>query len=152
VSGNDGTTIVLFTSFAIVAQCLLVAYFLDRRLKTGAADRYGWIVYAMGVPGLLLAVLFIVDGDTQRWWLGPLLFAIWSAYGFAVDNVLKRPWRGPVINWPVFIVYVALYTAAQVMLWIPLWFVHPVVWGVYAVLFGVSTGLNILGHIRAEPI
>ncbi len=151
MSATDGTTMVLFASFAIVAQCLLVAYFLDRRLKTGAADRYGWIVYAMGVPGLLLAVLIIADGDTVRWWLGPLLFAVWGAYGFAIDNVFKIPWRGP-IDWPVFIVYVALFTAAQVMLWIPLWFVHPALWGVYAVLFGVSTGLNILGHVRAEPV
>jgi hypothetical protein len=148
VAEDTGMTIVLFASFAIVSQCLLLAYFIDRRLKTGAADRYGWIVYGMGVPALLLAVLFIVEGEALRWWLGPLLFAAWAAFGFAVDSVFKVPWRGP-IDWPVFVVYVALYSAAQVMLWIPLWFIHPALWGVYAVLFGLSTSFNMLGHVRA---
>jgi hypothetical protein len=135
----------LFTSFAIVAQIMLVAYFLDRLWRPVAADKYGWIVYGMGVPALFLAVLFIADGDERRWWLGPLLFAVWALYGATLDVFAKIQWRDP-IRWPYFGPFVALYSAAQVMLWIPLWFVSPWVWGVYSVLFGISTGLNIRGH------
>ena len=138
-------TMVLFATFAFVTQCLLIAYFLDRLWRPTLADRFGWVVYAMGVPGALLAFIFIVDGDDRRWWLGPTLFAVWAAYGLAIDVVLKIQWRTPP-RWSVFIPFVVLYSAAQVMLWIPLWFVHPVLWAVYGVLFVINTGLNIRGH------
>ena len=142
-------TIVLFATFAFVAQCVLVAYFLDRLWRPALADRFGWIVYAAGISGVLLAFVFIVEGDDRRWWLGPALFAIWAAYGLTIDVVLKIQWRDPP-RWSVFVPYVLLYSAAQVMLWIPLWFVHPVLWAVYGVLFVVSTALNIRCHFAGR--
>lgn len=137
--------VALYTGFALVAQCLLVVYFLGRLRRPSAAARYGWIVYAYGLAGAGLGLLLFEAGLARRWWLGPLLYAAWAAYGFVVDSVLRIEWRDP-IRFPVFGPYVLLYSITQVLLWIPLWFVHPALWAVYGGLFVAATWLNIRGH------
>lgn len=148
MADDSGTTLVLFTAFSIVAELLILAYVIDRAMRGEAAERFSWVVYGMGVPAVLLGALFIIDGDEARWWIGPMAFAAWTLFGAVIDHGLRIRWRDPA-RWPVLAAYVALFAAAQVALWVPLWFVHPAVWATFGALLLVILVLGVRTNTRA---
>jgi hypothetical protein len=136
---------ILFAAFALVLQTMLVLHFAALRWRPRLQQQWGWLVYAMSLPGLVLGVLFWVNSQPWYDWLATLLFAVWAALGYTVDILHPVNWRTPL--WlPVFIPYVTLYLAAQFAFWIPLWFIGIGYWIIYAVLYTVSTVLNVSSH------
>jgi hypothetical protein len=135
----------LFAAFALVLQTMLALHFAALRWRPGLQQQWGWLVYAMSLPGLALGVLFWVYSQPWHYWLATLLFAAWAALGYMVDILRPINWRSPP-RWPIFIPYVALFIAAQLAFWIPLWFIWIGYWIIYAVLYAVSTVLNVSLH------
>jgi hypothetical protein len=77
---------------------------------------------------------------------GRVLYAAWAIFGYVVDIARPAGWRSPIL-WPVFIPYVLLYFLSSLMFyWWPLGNIQRPLWFVYAVLFGISTILNISSH------
>jgi hypothetical protein len=140
----------LFLCFGFAMQLLLIANFAARNLRPGLELRYGWVVYLMGAPALLLAVWFALR--PLPWYIvaAPLLYAVWSVFGFYVDRYRGIPWRNPP-NWPVLIPYLGLFILAQFAFWIPLWYVAMTAWWAYTFLYAVNTGLNIYSHKPRRP-
>lgn len=136
-----------FVAFAFVFQLALVLDFAARHWRPDLERRYGWIVYALGIPGLILAGLCIVTRETWNIWAAPVVFAAWAGFGYMVDVRMKIPWRSPP-RWPIFIAYVILFLAAQFLFWIPLWTVGISYWIGYTALYVLNTVLNITSHRR----
>ncbi len=136
----------LFVLFAFLIQIVLIIHFALRRWAFGTAMRYGWIVYALGIPAAALSMAQFVAGEPWYLWLGGLLFAIFGAFGFVVEYILHIEWRDPLYP-PVFVPYIALYLGAICFYWWPLGTLDSVLWYLYTGLFLISTLLNALSHV-----
>ena len=80
---------IVFVVFGIATQALLLAFFAARRWSPQLAERFGWVVYAFSGLGLPLGVWLLLDGQSWRLFVGPLLMALWALFGAIVD--LWRP-------------------------------------------------------------
>ena len=147
-----------FAIFAISSQLVLAAFFAARRWYRGLADRFGWIAYAVGGVSLALGVWLAVSGASWRLFAGPLLFAVWTAYGAWVDLFRHIEWRPTFesrprrrVRWNGVGPYLTLYLAAQMFLWWPLWDYWRPGWVLYLILFVTNTVLNIAGHFGPRP-
>jgi len=139
---------VLFVATAFLFQVILIAHFTLRKWRFDFAIRYGWIVYALGLPAAAVSVFLLAGHAAWSLWLGGFLYLIWAAYGFTVEYVRKITWRGP-IRWPIFGPYMLLYLATIMFYWFPLALIDKPLWYGYAVLFVVSTWLNVTSHKAA---
>ena len=149
--------ITIFASFAIASQAVLVAYFASRRWAPELARRYGWIAYAFGIVGVPVGAWLAMEGASWRLFAGPLLYAVWAAYGAWVDLFRRVEWRPASgatrqpMRWNVLGPYLTLYLVGQMFLWWPMWNYSRLGWAVYLVLFVANTLLNVSGHFRSAP-
>jgi hypothetical protein len=107
--------------------------------------RYGPLVYAQSIPAAAVSVLLLLGGKTWSLWLNGFVFLIWAIFGYSVEYAKGIQWRNP-IRWSIFGPYVFLYLATVMFYWWPLALVSKLLWVVYAVLFIVSTILNVTSH------
>jgi len=147
--GTD-VTIVAFGVFGVALQAELLCFFAARRWAPRVAARFGWVVYAFAGLGLPLGAWLLLDGQSWRLFVGPILAAVWALFGAFVDLWRPRQWRRPPIAWNVLIPYLALYFYAQMFLWWPLWDIARATWALFLVLFVPNTLLNIRGHFGNE--
>jgi hypothetical protein len=136
---------ILFVVWAFLFQIILIAHFSLRKWSFPVAQKYGWVVYAFSVPAAIIAVLLLVGDKPWSLWVSGFLHLTWAIYGYAVEYVRKVRWRNP-IRWPIFGPYVSLYLATIMFYWWPLGIVSRPLWYVYAVLFVLSTILNVSSH------
>jgi hypothetical protein len=140
---------ILFVAFAFISQALLIFNFATLKWKPTIQRKWGWIVYAAGLIALPLAILFLIREQTRYFWLAFALFTIWAMFGYVIDTLRPINWRNP-IRWQIFVPYLVLYISTQFAFWIPLWFIWPGYWIIYAVLYTMSTVLNISTHFRSN--
>ena len=148
----------VFAIFAITSQVVLLSFFVCRRWRRDLADRYGWLAYAFGALGLVVGAWLLLVGAPWQLFVGPILYAVWAAYGAWTDLFRRIEWRPSVdsarehkpLRWNVLGPYVTLYFAAQMFLWWPLWDRWRIGWVVYLVLFVANSGFNIAGHFRSS--
>lgn len=135
----------LFVVFAFLFQVVLIVHFAARRWAFVRAVRYGPIVYALGLPALLISVAQISAGKPWYLWLAGVLYAVWATYGYYVEYVRHIEWREP-IRWSVFGPYLTLYLATVMFYWWPLARLSKPLWFVYGALFVIATVLNVFSH------
>jgi hypothetical protein len=135
-----------FVAWAFLFQVVLIVHFGLRKWAFEAYSRpYGWLVYALGIGGLILAILLMRDGQPWWIWLGPVLQVIWSAYGLWVEYARGLSWRNPPL-WSIMGPYLTLYLGTVVFYWWPLARLWRPLWFVYAGLFVIATVLNLGSH------
>jgi hypothetical protein len=135
----------VFVFWAFFLQFVLITHFAVRKINLGVAIQYGWMVYSLSIVGLLVSIYQLSQGKNWIFWVGGIIFPIWATLGFGVEYVFDISWRTP-INWRIFIPYVLLYLATIMFYWWPLGEINKVFWYVYAILFAISTLLNITSH------
>jgi hypothetical protein len=137
-----------FIVFAFASQIALVAFFATYGRRPDLSTVAGRVVYALGVVAAALAIALAVDG--QPWYLVVALglYAAWSALGTWIDIVHPIGWRVPP-RWSIFIPYVALLTAAQIGMWMSLWYVDLRLWIAFGILYAIHTTLNVSSHVGA---
>lgn len=135
----------LFIATSFFIQIILLIYFAVRKWNFDAALRWGWIVYALAVPAVIVSIVLLTGGKPWHLWLGGFLYAAWAIWGYIVDIARPVEWRSPIL-WPVFIPYVLLYMSTQMFYWWPLATIWRPLWYIYALLFVVSTILNVSSH------
>jgi hypothetical protein len=135
----------LFVLTAFLIQAALLIFFALRKYDFQAAMRVGWIIYALALPAVIVSILLI--GAARPWflWIAGFLYAGWAIFAYEVDIAHPVEWRSPIL-WPVFIPYVLLYVSGLVFYWWPLATIQRSLWFIYAVLFVVSTVLNVSSH------
>jgi hypothetical protein len=135
----------LFVFAAFLIQVVLVIFFALRTWNLTAALRLGWIVYALAIPALAVSIYLMRAGRPWFVWLAGFLYGAWAVFGYLVDVARPLEWRSPIL-WPVFLPYVLLYLSSLMFYWWPLATIRRPLWFVYAVLFLVSTVLNVSSH------
>lgn len=136
----------LFLAWGFFFQIVLIVHFILRKWAFDAyLMKYGWIVYALAVPAVVISAAILSGGKAWSFWLGGLIYFAWAAYGYVVEYVMHVQWRSP-IAWRYLGPYVLLYLATVMFYWWPVALISRPLWYVYAVLFVVSTLLNVFSH------
>jgi hypothetical protein len=135
-----------FVYWAFALQLMLILHFAIRKpLMESYTERYGWIVYALGIPAALISLQLLRSGKGVSFWMAGFLFLIFSAFGYWIDYVKQIPFRSPLVPSLVY-PYAALYLASIMFYWWPLGALSRPLWYIYAVLFVISTLLNVFSH------
>jgi hypothetical protein len=136
---------ILFVITAFLFQIVLITHFTLRKWRFPLAMRYGPLVYALSLPAAAVSLILWAGGKPWGLWLGGFLYLAWAIYGYTVEYIRHIGWRSP-LRWSVGGPYLLLYLATVMFYWWPLALIYKPLWYVYAVLFGISTILNLTSH------
>lgn len=140
----------LYVITAFLFQVVLIIHFTLRKWAFDAYTmKYGWVVYALSVPAAAVSVILLLNGKTWSLWLGGFLYLIWAIFGYIVEYVKGIKWRIP-IRWSILVPYLLLYLSTVMFYWWPLALINRTLWYMGAVLFIISTILNISSHKRSK--
>jgi hypothetical protein len=142
---------ILFLLNAFLVQLILIVHFTLRKWRFNLAMRYGPIVYALSIPSFILSIFLYNRGVGYSFWLGGIVYLVWAWYGFSVEYILRIEWRNS-LRWPILVPYVILYLATVMFYWWPLALIYKPLWYVFAVLFLISTYLNVTSHKRSNSV
>ncbi len=136
----------LFIFWAFFIQIALIVHFAIRRslLETYTLE-YGWIVYALCIPALVVSLLLLRGGKPWSLWIGGFILLMFSTFGYWIDYVAKAQFRNPFQPLPG-VPYVILYLASMMFYWWPLGTLSRPLWLAYGILFVIATVLNITSH------
>lgn len=135
----------LFVGTAFSIQIILLVFFALRKWRYDTAIQYGWIVFALALPAVIVSLVFLIGGKSWQFWFAGFLFTAWAIFGYINDIARPVEWRSP-IYWPVFVPYVLLYLSSLMFYWFPLGNIYRPFWFIYAALFVVSSILNVSSH------
>lgn len=136
----------LFIVWAFIFQIVFIAHFALRKpFLESYTVKYGWIVYALCIPAVVISVILLRGGKSWSFWLGGFLFLLYAAFGYLVDYMQQIPFRNP-LRLSIAIPYVFLYLVTVMFYWWPLGQLSRPLWFVYAILFVIGTILNITSH------
>ena len=136
----------LFVVWAFVFQIVLIIHFAIRKFVFESYTvKFGWIVYALCIPAVVISIILMRGGKHWSFWLGGFLFLVYAVYGYWVDYVAQIPWRNP-LKLSIMFPYVILYLATVMFYWWPLGRLSRKLWFGYAILFIIATLLNMTSH------
>lgn len=136
----------LFVVWAFLFQILLIVHFAIRKpFFESYTVKYGWIIYALCIPAVVISIILLRGGKSWSFWLGGFLFLGFALFGYWVDYVAQIEFRSP-LRPSVLVPYVVLYLATVMFYWWPLGLLSRPLWFAYAVLFVIATILNITSH------
>ena len=136
----------LFVVWAFFLEIMLIIHFALRKpFFESYTVKYGWLVYALSLPGVMVSLILIIQRKSWVFWLGGFLYLIFAAFGYWIDYIKGISWRKP-IRKDIIFPYVTLYLAAIMFFWWPLATLYRPLWYVFGVLFIISTALNITSH------
>ena len=141
----------LFVISAYLFQLILIAHFALRKWHFDLAIRLGWIVYALSLPATVISIYLLMGGKSWTLWISGSIYLIWAIYGFTVEYVRRIEWRNSV-RWSILGPYVILYLATVMFYWWPLALIYKPLWYGCAVLFVISTYLNITSHQNSRLV
>jgi len=143
---NMDTLEKLYVVWVFFLQIVFILHFAIRKvLFESYTLKYGWLVYALCIPAVIISIIILSGGKSWAFWLGGFIFVIYAAFGFWVDYLAKIQFRSP-IRVSVLIPYVILYLATVMFYWWPLIRLNKTLWFVYAILYVIATILNITSH------
>lgn len=136
----------LFVGWAFFFQLVLIVHFAVRkRFFESYTLKFGWIIYALCIPAVIISIILLRGGKSWSFWLGGFLFFLFAIYGYYIEYVQQIPWRSPLVL-RIMVPYVTLYLATNMFYWWPLGLIKRPLWFVYACLFILSTILNLISH------
>ena len=136
----------LYVVWAFLFQVALIIHFAVRkRFFETYTLKFGWIVYALCIPALIVSLILLRAGKPWYFWLGGFLCLLFAIFGYYIDYIRQIPWRSPIVPGIMF-PYITLYLATIMFYWWPLMRINRTFWVVYAGLYVISTILNITSH------
>jgi hypothetical protein len=139
-----------YVGFAFLVQTLLIINFTARNWKPEIERAYGWIIYALGAPSVILGALMYVEDQPWFFVVPPLLYFMWAVFGYFVDLWRPIAWRTPP-RWSIFLPYVGLFAGSLILFWVSMWYVGLIYWIAFGVMYVIETILNIYSHRRMKP-
>ena len=136
----------LFVVWAFFFQIALIVHFAVRkRFFETYTLKFGWIVYALCIPAMIVSLILLRAGKPWYFWLGGFLCLLFAVYGYYIDYIRQISWRSPVVP-GIMVPYITLYLSTIMFYWWPLMRINRTLWFVYAGLYVISTILNITSH------
>ena len=136
----------LFVIWAFLFQILLIIHFsLRKPFFESYTLKFGWIVYALCIPAVVISIILIRGGKSSSFWLAGFIFLLYAVFGYWVEYIQQIPWRDP-FQASIAVPYIFLYLATVMFYWWPLWPLSRLLWGIYTILYIIATILNITSH------
>ena len=136
----------VFVFWAFFIQVALIFHFMFRKkFFQSYTMKKGFWIYSLCIPAAIISSILLINGKSWSFWLGGFLFVVYAAFGYWADYINKKAWRKPIVP-PIFIPYVILYLSTLMFYWFPLALINRSLWFYYAVLFVISTILNVTSH------
>ena len=136
----------LFVVWAFFLEIVLIIHFAIRKpFFESYTNKYGWLVYALSIPGVMISLILLIQGKSWFFWLGGFLFMLYAVYGYWIDYIKGISWRKP-LRVDIMFPYVTLYLGALMFYWWPLAILYRPLWYAFGALFLVSTILNLRSH------
>ena len=136
----------LFVVWAFVVQIALIIHFAIRKtFFESYTVKYGWVVYALCIPAVVISIILLRGGKSWSFWLGGFLFLLFAAFGYWIDYMAQIQFRNP-LRLSIVFPYVFLYLATVMFYWWPLGLLDRPLWFVYGLLFVIATVLNVTSH------
>ena len=136
----------LFIIWAFFFQIVLIIHFaIRKRYFESYTLKYGWLVYALSIPAVIISIILLLGGKSWSLWVGGFLFLVFAIYGYRVDYVKKIQWRKP-LQRSIMFPYAFMYLATVMFYWWPIGQLSRPLWIVYGVLFVIATILNLTSH------
>ena len=135
----------LFIIWAFTLQICLIALFAIRKTNLDLILQYGWVFYLLSIPAVIVSIIVLRAGKPYSFWLGGFIFLVWAIFGYIIEYQLGIKWRDPLVL-SILIPYVLLYLGTIMFYWFPLGILSRPLWYIYAVLFVISTYLNVTSH------
>lgn len=136
----------LFIAWAFFFQIVLIVHYAIRKsFFESYTLKYGWIVYALCLPAVVISIILLRGGKNWSFWLGGFLFLLFAAFGYWIDYVMRIQWRNP-LRITILIPYVFLYLSTVMFYWWPLGNLSRPLWFAFGILFVIGTILNITSH------
>ena len=136
----------LFVFWSFFLQIILIIHFAVRkRFYEGYTKKFGWLVYALSIPAVVISLFLLTSGKSWSFWLGGFLFLVYAGFGYWIDYVKRIQWRNP-IRKDIAFPYLTLYLGTILFYWWPLGIISRTLWFVYLVLFIIAMILNIRSH------
>ena len=136
----------LFVAWAFLLQIVLIVHFAVRKpYFESYTVKYGWIVYALCIPAVVISIVLMRGGKSWSLWLGGFLFLAFAIFGYWVDYVAQIQVRSP-LKLSILVPYAFLYLATMMFYWWPLGILSRPLWFIYAILFALATILNVTSH------
>jgi hypothetical protein len=67
---------VLFVVWAFLFQVVLIVHFSLRKWSFHVILKYGWIVYALSIPAVVVSILLLLGGRTWSLWLSGFIYLV----------------------------------------------------------------------------
>ena len=143
---------ILFIIWAFFFHVVLIVHFaLRKRFFETYTWKYGWIVYVLSIPAVVISIVLLLGGKSWSFWLGGFLFLAFAVYGYWIDYVKNIQFRNPQgLRISIAFPYVFLFLGTVMFYWWPLGMLSRLLWYVGAVLFVVSTILNFTSHKKPK--
>lgn len=136
----------LFIVWAFLLQILLIVHFAIRKpLFESYTVKFGWIIYALCIPAVVISIVLMRGGKSWSFWLGGFLFLVFAIFGYWADYVAQIQFRSP-LRLSILFPYIFLYLATVMFYWWPLAVLSHPLWSIYAILFVIATILNVTSH------
>jgi len=136
----------LFVVWAFLFQIVLIVHFAIRKpFYESYTMKYGWIIYALCIPAIVISIILFRGGKSWSFWLGGFLFLAFAIFGYWIDYVAQIQFRST-LRLSVVFPYAFLYLATTMFYWWPLGILNRPLWFIYAILFVIATILNVTSH------
>ncbi|MCP4047569.1 MAG: hypothetical protein GY732_16460 [Gammaproteobacteria bacterium] len=136
----------MYAATAFSYQIVLLIHFILRKWAFDSyIHQYGWGVYALAIPAVIVSVILIRQGAEWWMWTGGFLYLAWAIFGYVVEYQMEIPWRSP-INWFIFVPYLLLFFSTTMFYWWPLARLGGFLWLACTFIFVISTFLNVSSH------
>jgi hypothetical protein len=136
----------LFVGWSFFFQIALIVHFALRKgFFARYTLKYGWLIYALSIPALVISIILLRGGKSWSFWLAGFIFLVYAAYGYWIDFIKQIQWRNP-LQLSIMFPYVLLYLSTVMFYWWPLGQLDRSLWFAYAILFVLAMILNITSH------
>ena len=82
--------------WAFFFQIALIVHFAVRkRFFETYTLKFGWIIYALCIPALIVSLILMRAGKPWYFWLGGFLCLLFATFGYYIDYIRQIPWRDP---------------------------------------------------------
>jgi len=136
----------LYVIWAYTLLIILILHFAVRQAFFETYTlKYGWLVYALCIPAVIISIILMRGGKSWHFWLGGFLFLLFAIFGYYVDYIAQIQFRAP-FQASVGIPYVLLYMGMLMFYWWPLWPMSRLLWGGYTILYVIAMVVNIRSH------
>ena len=106
----------LYVLSSFIIQVCLVIYFASRKWNFDFSMRWGWTIYALGLPAVLVSLVLIMGGKPWYLWIAGFLYAAWAGFGYYVDIARPIDWRTPSLFTSFPSIYIAISLQLDVLL------------------------------------